>query len=152
LLPNKFIQTEKELEIHEALDKKIDITKALLPQVKKLTREEFLLFVKRPRHLDDYENFKLWDSPWRDWFETVLMRNLFVNMFVLECMAIYWLYSSIVQVDEETLKYTTNEKLSIFFGGCFVFPIIEYLTHRFDHHGEDDLREDPTGQAQADLF
>ena len=152
LLPNKFIQSEKENLIHAELDKKIDITKPLLPQVKKLTREEFLLYVKRPRHLDDYENFTLWESAWRDWFETTINRNLWFNIFVLECIALYWLYSVFMISDEETNKYTTLQKLGIFVGGCSVFPVIEYVTHRFDHHGEDDLREDPTGQAQVDLF
>ena len=56
--------------------------------------------------MDDYENYMLWDDPWRDWFETVICRNLYVNIFILECIALYWLYTSFMWEDEETMKYT----------------------------------------------
>lgn len=101
MLPNKFVNSLKETKLIEALDKKIDVTKPLLPQVEKLTREEFLIYVKRPRHLDDYEAFTLFESPWRDWFETVCNRNIWFNLFVLESIAACWLYDIFLRDDKD---------------------------------------------------
>ena len=53
----KYINSKKEIEIHKQIDKKIDLSKPLLDQVKKLTLEEFKFFVKRPRFLENYDEF-----------------------------------------------------------------------------------------------
>ena len=44
--------TKEEKEMHDLLEKKIDIKKPLLDQVKKLTNKEFMFFVKRPRYME----------------------------------------------------------------------------------------------------
>ena len=55
LMPNKYIQSLNEKKIHEAINKKIDMKKPLLPQVEHLTKEEFVYFVKRPRNVEDHD-------------------------------------------------------------------------------------------------
>lgn len=117
LLPNKFANSAKEAKTMAELDKKIDLSKPLLPQVKKLTREEFLLYVKRPRHLDDYEAYQLFESPWRDWFETVCNRNMHFNVFVLECIAGTWLYDIFWRDDKDAQQYSLEMKLFMFLSG-----------------------------------
>lgn len=88
----------------------------------------------------------------RDWFETTINRNLWVNIFILQCISLYWLTDVFFNDNEETQKSTVSTKILTYLVGIFVFPVIEYVTHRFDHHAEDRLPEDPTGQVQSDLF
>jgi hypothetical protein len=53
LMKNPFTTMSfNEREIHERLDKMLDISKPLLPQVRKMTNREFLAFVSRPRYIE----------------------------------------------------------------------------------------------------
>jgi hypothetical protein len=45
--------SEEEAAIHKKLDETVDITKPLIPQVKKMSNREFMAFVRRPRYIDD---------------------------------------------------------------------------------------------------
>ena len=56
----------KEQEVHKRLDSWVDFTKPLLPQVKKMTNEEFIAFVRRPRHMDDTDGVILFENPAED--------------------------------------------------------------------------------------
>ena len=51
--PAKETMTAEEAAIHQKLDDFIDITKPLVPQVKLLSNQEYLAFVRRPRYLDN---------------------------------------------------------------------------------------------------
>ena len=136
------------MRIHEEIDKKIDLSKPLMPQVEKLTREEFLFYVKRPRHLDDYDSWQLEESYWWDFFQSRIARNLYLNLTILESLALYWLYS--LRYDEQ---YPVVVKVLVFCFGLFVvWPAVEYYSHRFDLHGEENLPDDPTGKVQSKLF
>jgi len=43
--------SKEEEEIHEWLDNYLDVTKPLIPQVRKLTNKQFIALVRRPRQL-----------------------------------------------------------------------------------------------------
>ena len=45
--------TKEERQLHEKLDRMVDITKPLVPQVRAMTNKEFMAFVSKPRHVDD---------------------------------------------------------------------------------------------------
>ena len=68
-------------------------------------------------------------------------RNLWVNLTVLELLALYWMHGSFIQDEEQ--KWPTIVKVVLFILGAFVvWPYLEYNAHRFDLHGEDNLPED----------
>lgn len=63
LMENNYTKlSAEELEIHARLDKMIDVSKPLLPQVKKMTNVEFMAFVKRPRHINDDDGIILFEE------------------------------------------------------------------------------------------
>lgn len=47
--------SKEEEELHRQIEKKIDIKKPLISQVKKLTNKEFMFFVKRPRFMESQD-------------------------------------------------------------------------------------------------
>ena len=44
----------------------IDVKKALIPQVKKMTNKEYLAFVRRPRQVDDTDGIILYEDEEED--------------------------------------------------------------------------------------
>ena len=69
LLKNDYIpegMSKEEEEIHKRLDKMVNITKPLIPQVKKMTNREFMAFVRRPRHIEDQDGIILFEGQKRD--------------------------------------------------------------------------------------
>ena len=54
--------SKEEEELHKQIEKKINIKKPLIAQVKKLTNKEFMFFVKRPRFMESQDGIQLWDD------------------------------------------------------------------------------------------
>ena len=54
-----------------------------------------MLFVRRPRAPVNEQNFKLYDSSWKDLLTIRMARDLYVNIAVWEVIAFYlisWVY------------------------------------------------------------
>ena len=58
--------TPEEKSIHDKLDSMIDVTKALVPQIRKMSNKEFLAFVRRPRHMEDTDGVILFADKQKD--------------------------------------------------------------------------------------
>ena len=150
LLPNKYIQSLSEKKIHDAINKKIDMKKPLLPQVEHLTKEEFIFFVKRPRHAEDHDkDWQLYEDPQDEWFYCDATRNLYINITVLEILALIWMYHPYLVDDTHSMIV----KVGLFILGAFVvWPCLEYNAHRNDLHAEERLPEKDSGKEQMALF
>ena len=54
--------SKEDIALNAQIEKKIDLNKPLISQVKHLTNKEFIFFVKRPRYLDDQDGIQLYDD------------------------------------------------------------------------------------------
>lgn len=140
--------TPEERQMHEKLDRMVDITKPLVPQVRAMTNKEFMAFVSKPRHVDDtdciifYEDEKLeYYYKWRlDYANNCKMLIPLVTLYL--GLAYY--------LSMDTLEFAKHF-LMFFLGGlAFGWTTSEYIYHRFYLHRECEL--DPEGKADPDLL
>ena len=62
LLRNDFdTYTKEEMDLHAKIEKMIDVSKPLLPQVRKMNNKEFMAFCKRPRYMEDTDGVILFE-------------------------------------------------------------------------------------------
>ena len=60
--------TKEQQAMYDKIDAKIDLTKALVPQLAKLTKEEYVMLMDRPVYLETTDSIKLYEGEWHDWF------------------------------------------------------------------------------------
>ena len=51
--------SEEERELHASIERKIDFSKPLVPQVGHLTNREFMAFIQKPRQIDHEDAIQL---------------------------------------------------------------------------------------------
>lgn len=135
------LTSERENEIHRRLDTLIDPRKPLLDQVKYLSREEFLVYVSRPRSLatKEAENDIILYSDEK--LNLATTSNVYHNALGLSLVTVLFSY----------LGFRECQSGVDCMAGCVLFfllmchwSMIEYLAHRFMLHTEDSLPENPT--------
>lgn len=148
LLPNPHgdsdLFTPEEQEVHTRLDQLIDISKPLMPQVRKMTNKEFKALISRPRYIEDEDGIQLFSDPKRDFnhkrdfSNNVKVLIPFLCLFL--CMS--WLSSP--------SAYDFAFNMSVYFssGVAIFWTAIEYYFHRIVLHGE--LNLDPNAEADPD--
>lgn len=133
----------EETEIHKSLDAWVDFTKPLLPQVKKMSNAEFIVFVRRPRLIDNVDGIKLYENTAEDAeSKTSYKLNCQVlGSLILILIALSCFYST-----------NCNEVAFNFFkyglSGFLMWTALEYIFHRFVLHKE--LQLDPESKADPD--
>ena len=55
--------SKEEQEKYAEIDKKLDFTKALLPQLANLTKEEYIMLMNRPSYLETTDSLQIYEDP-----------------------------------------------------------------------------------------
>lgn len=152
LMSNDYIKmTTEELDMHKRLDKMIDISKPLIPQVKKMSNVEFMAFVRRPRQLDDQDGIILFEND-----DEGAKRDLDTNLLII--LPVILVYLVIAFYNAENYVHFLKNFAAWFSFGLFGFwTWMEYFQHRFVLHKE--LNLDPNepwseaaGERNAGIF
>eukprot|EP01043_Picozoa_sp_COSAG02_P007598 COSAG02_NODE_230_length_28060_cov_5.226816_13_plen_313_part_00 len=153
--------TAKEEAIHKKLDSFIDITKPLVPQVKLLTNEEYLAFVRRPRYLQDTDGIKLHadeatESASRsDYGLNLRLVTPVVAVEVLVAAAWHWHDYGQGNRHSPALQFVVQFVLFFCMLGIgFIWTLTEYFFHAFVLHDEIrlDSQAPADGEKNANLF
>ncbi len=159
--PVRETMTAEEEAIHKKLDKIIDITQPLVPQVKLLSNAEYLAFVRRPRHLKDTDCIKLHPDEATD----IASRSDYgVNLcLVTPAVAVEVLVAAIWQLYGKDPDQIGPAVIQFFaqFLLCFcvagigvIWTLTEYYFHAIVLHDEMRLDKDAPadGEKNANLF
>jgi hypothetical protein len=137
--------SSEEKKIHERLDEMLDISKPLIPQVKKMTNREFLAFVARPRYLEDKDGIFLYEDPE---YDEAAKTNYPVNLMIACPLVFAYLaygYSCCESIYQFAFDLTFYYLL---LGIVLIWTFIEYKKHRYELHAETYL--DPDAPADGD--
>ena len=140
--------TNEEKEIHDRLDAMIDVKKALIPQIRKMTNKEFLAFVRRPRHMDSTDGIILHADKEKDdnhkWQKDYPRNCKVILPLILMYLAVAFHLSASL--------HDFCKSFAVFFtcGLMVVWTYTEYYHHRFVLHRESEL--DPEAEAIPDLL
>lgn len=58
---------EKQAKYDE-IDAKLDLKKPIVPQLAKLTKEEYMMLIDRPQYLETSDSIVLYENKWADWW------------------------------------------------------------------------------------
>ena len=143
--------TPEEKEIHERLDKMLDISKPLMPQVKKMTNREFLAFIARPRYIEDKDGIIMYEDPE---FDQAIKTNFSLNLMIAcPVVAIYLAYG--YSCCESIIQFAFDIAVYYFLIGIvIIWTFIEYKKHRYELHAETYLDPDAPadGEHNANIF
>lgn len=161
LCPARETMTAEEEAIHKRLDKIIDITQPLVPQVKLLSNAEYLAFVRRPRYVEDTDCITLHPDEATD----IASRSDYgVNVrLVMPAVALEVLVAAMWQLHGKDSGNIGSATIQLFakFVLCFcvagigvMWTLTEYYFHSIVLH--DEMRLDPDapadGEKNASLF
>lgn len=148
LLPNPHgtsdLFSQEEQELHSRIDKLIDISKPLMPQVRKMTNREFKALISRPRYIEDEDGIQLFSDPKCD---QARKRDFSFNIKVLIPVLCVFLFMSWVTAPS-TWDFAFNMAVYFSSGVVILWTGIEYYFHRIVLHGE--LNLDPNAEADPD--
>ena len=135
----------EEKAMHDRLDSLIDIKKPLIPQIRKLTNEEFMAFVRRPRFINDEDGIQLFEDKE---FDTARKRPFEKNVVVIGTVIALCLCISFM--NSTTNEFAFNVALYFIVGSVIAWTFIEYFFHRFMLHTEINL--DKNEKADPDVL
>jgi len=145
--------SKEEEELHKQIEKKINIKKPLIAQVKKLTNKEFMFFVKRPRFMESQDGIQLWDD--KD-FDQSRKMNWHTNLKVITPVVLVMIYVSYYNC-ADLFEFLTTFAIWFTFGLTSLWTLLEYVQHRFILHKE--IHLDPNepwtaagGERNAEYF
>ena len=122
----------------------IDITKPLIPQVKKMTNKEFQTFVKRPRFIEDTDGIILFEDPKED-EENKTHYSTLLKVIVPLVLA----YIGLAFYCTDNYHHFLKEFIPFYGAGvCIVWTYLEYYSHRFKLHKEINLN--PEAEANPE--
>ena len=129
--------TKEQQEKYAKIDAKIDLKKAIYPQLPKLTGEEYIMLMDRPQYLDSADSLKVYENDWVDWFHQPCLdtnQKVMVPASMI-CFALCVYFQSQADKDAQMLDMVLNSFQYFIFGVLF-WTFLEYKTHRFDLHNE----------------
>jgi len=122
----------------------VDITKPLIPQVKKMTNKEFMAFVRRPRYIDSQDGIQLFEDKEHD---EHMKRGYWPNVAVL--LPIVFAFIALAFVYSATKEDFCKHFLIYFGAGCgLMWTYTEYFFHRHMLHRE--VLLDPEAEADGE--
>jgi len=122
----------------------VDITKPLIPQVKKMTNKEFMAFVRRPRYIDSQDGIQLFEDKEHD---EHMKRGYWPNVAVLLPVVFTFVY--LAYVYSATKEDFFKHFMVYFIGGCgLMWTYTEYFFHRHMLHKE--VLLDPEAEADGE--
>jgi len=150
LLPNPHgdsdLLTPEEQDVHTRLDQLIDISKPLMPQVRKMTNREFKAFISKPRYIEDEDGVQIFSDPKQDSNrkrEGDFSHNVKV-LIPLLCLFLCMSWAS----SSSARDFAFNMAVYFSSGVVIFWTAIEYYFHRIVLHGE--LNLDPNAEADPD--
>jgi len=122
--------SKEEEDLHKQIEKKIDIKKPLIAQVKNLNNKEFMFFVKRPRFMESQDGIQLWDDKE---FDASRKMNWHTNLKVITPVVGLFLYVSYYNC-ETLFEFLNTFAIWFTFGLSTLWTLLEYVQHRFMLH------------------
>lgn len=130
---------------YDAIDAKLDLKKAIVPQLAKLTKEEYMLLVDRPQYLETTDSIILYENPWKDWW---VRSDISLNQRVLIPLCLATFAYSIWLRNQENKDGSLLDDVLYCFGvymlGAIGWTMLEYKEHRFTLHNFDSIPDNFT--------
>jgi hypothetical protein len=113
------------------------LKKAIVPQLAKLTKEEYVMLMDRPTYCPTTDHIRLYEGDWHDWMHR---SDLDVNQKVILPLSTAFfatgLYLKNLEDKEGSILDHTLFCFSYFILGCVIWTAVEYQQHRFELHNE----------------
>ena len=114
----------------------------MVPQLAKLTREEYMLLVDRPQYMETTDSIILYENPWMDWWvRSDISLNQKVLLPVYSAMFAYSVWLKHQENKEGSLVDDVLYCFGIYIIGCIAWTMMEYKEHRFTLHNFESIPE-----------
>ena len=141
-----------EQEKYAEIDKKLDLTKALLPQLATLTKEEYIMLMNRPSYLETTDSLQIYED--HD-YDQRMKSNINHNQIVFPLVSLVMFAIAMhYKASEKTTLFEDLVYCSWYFVlGALYFFFVEYYQHRWVLHNEHDkIPEKITPENIMDFF
>jgi 4-hydroxysphinganine ceramide fatty acyl 2-hydroxylase len=116
------------------------LKKAIVPQLAKLSKQEYLLLVDRPQYLETTDSIILYENEWEDWWvrsDITLNQRVMIPISIGCFAAALWLNHD----KEASMLDNIIHCVGIFILGAMAWTGLEYKEHRFTLHNFDSIPE-----------
>jgi hypothetical protein len=145
--------TKEQQAMYDKIDAKIDLTKALVPQLAKLTKEEYVMLMDRPVYLETTDSIKLYEGEWHDWFHR---SDIDLNQKVVIPLAFIFFAIGLYFKNQEDKDGSVLDQtlfcFRYFLLGFVIWTAVEYQQHRFELHNEHTIPDQITEESIKSFF